>query len=527
MALNTDINIIQVGEDILTLDLGQDYIELGAVAVHTPSGEMLEVSVIGSIDTGTYGDQYITYRAEYKGDYNEKIRQVVIRDTVPPVIVLKEGYGENIYWPYGTSITEEDVVSFVDATDNVDGDMSGNLAISYFDPETGIEVELSFLDIDRINHRIKVRYEVVDGSGNAAVPLECFVNIKPSIAPTITLSGSTNLELDVYEVYIEPGYTATDALGEDISHRIIATVNGESLNLVQDTITNAPGIKIINYEVTDQWGNTTSATRTLYIASEKNPVIVLLVDTVEIERGYSVDDSYFYKLISVVDYVDGHKLVHDVVVDSSALNTSEHGGYDITFNVTNSIGLSSKEEIMRVDVVNKTEAIHTLYPDLVTRDIDFDEVYTKDMLLAGVIFRDYKNNVISKENIEVDMQDIDLKGPGTYILYYRAEDFTGLKTRWIEATVVKRDTTKPTIINANPTETVEVNSVYTTAMALTGVTGLTHDGVDISSNLVVDMTALDTATVGTYDIVYSLENPFNGVNADVVTRAVTVVDPNG
>lgn len=527
MVKNEDINIVLVGEDTIYVTHGSTYYELGAVAAHIPSNTMLEVTVIGDANPNQIGTQEVIYRAEFEEGYNEKKRTIVVYERIPPRIMFKPGYDSENPWPYATSISETDVRSFISAVDAKGQDITADVSMNYYDPVNHNEVTLDFLDVDTINDQIRVLYRVLDDAGNSATPLECIIKIAPTSKPIITLEGKTNMEMDVYDTYIEPGYSAVDALGRDISHLVIPTVDGQNLSLVQDKLTDKPGIKVIKYEATDEWDGTSFVERTLYVSSEKNPTIVLAVDNVEVDRGYYIDKNYFAQLVSVVDYVDGHKLVNQVEIDMSTLDTSEHGVYDVKFNVTNSIGLDAPEKVMKVYVINQTEAKHLLYPEQTDREIDYDEDYTKERLLKGVVFRDYKNTVISNDDIEVDMQDINLKGPGTYNLYYRALDFTGLKTRWIEAVIVKKNTAKPVIINDVPTEIIGVNTPYTTAIALTGVHGLTYQGVDISSYLSADLDNLDVSTVGTYSVTYSLENPINLVSADTVQRTIEVTDPSG
>lgn len=527
MNLSNDINIVLIGKDNISIGYGEPYQEYGAVAKHDPSDTMLNVKIIDTVDPNLLGVQEVTYRAEFGSDYNEIKRSVLVKAIVPPRIIFKDGFGPESPWLHQTPITEDDVRGFVIATNGSGDDITPNIKMLYYDPSTNTEVTLGFLDTDTINSRIRVVYQVADSDGNYAIPLECTIKVAPVEETILALSGTSEINLEVYEAFLEPGYSAIDALGADITHQVLVTVDGQNISLVQDTLTDQPGIKIVKYNVTDQWGRHYEEERILNIASDKHPKLILFSDNIEIDRNYYVNESFFRPLVSVLDYVDGHKLSNEIEIDIKGLDVFQHGEYEVKFNVTNSIGLSAPEEIMKVLVINKTEAIHRLELGATDRTIDYDETYTKDRLLSGVTFRDYKDNLIPSEDIEVDMRDINLKGPGEYQLYYRAMDYTGLNTRWIEATVLKTNTAQPVIINATPTEVIGVNAIYTKSDALNGVNGLTYDGIDISDHLAADIDSLDTSTVGIYDVTYTLINPVNNVHADSETRSVEVTDPAG
>lgn len=81
---------------------------------------------------------------------------------------------------------------------------------------------------------------------------------KITTPPTITLKGSTIIEINQGTRYSDPGYSAVDVLGNDITSRV--NVSG-SVNI------NNPGTYTINYSVTDAYGNSNSKTRTVRVKS--------------------------------------------------------------------------------------------------------------------------------------------------------------------------------------------------------------------------------------------------------------------
>lgn len=81
---------------------------------------------------------------------------------------------------------------------------------------------------------------------------------KPTTSPTITLYGSETITLYVGNSYNEPGYSAKDSLGANITSKVQVTsyVN-----------TKVAGTYYVNYSVTDSYGNSASKTRIVVVKS--------------------------------------------------------------------------------------------------------------------------------------------------------------------------------------------------------------------------------------------------------------------
>lgn len=79
--------------------------------------------------------------------------------------------------------------------------------------------------------------------------------------PTLTLkskNGTVSVSISVGQNYVEPGYTATDCNGSNIT---------SSVSVSSNVNTNAVGTYQINYTVTDFNGRTTKRTRTVFVKS--------------------------------------------------------------------------------------------------------------------------------------------------------------------------------------------------------------------------------------------------------------------
>ncbi len=91
-------------------------------------------------------------------------------------------------------------------------------------------------------------------------------------APTLTLIGNAEVTTDAYTPFTDPGCTAQDAQGNDLTGSI--TTDGT-------VSTNTPGDYTIHYQVTDAAGNTASAERVVHVKAAEVPtdkVIYLTFD---------------------------------------------------------------------------------------------------------------------------------------------------------------------------------------------------------------------------------------------------------
>ena len=83
--------------------------------------------------------------------------------------------------------------------------------------------------------------------------------------PVITLLGNNPFNLNKGTNYIEPGVSAVDALGNILQ---VSTNN----NINKDVL----GTYYVNYNVTDSYGNSTAAQRTVNVVDIAGPVIILI-----------------------------------------------------------------------------------------------------------------------------------------------------------------------------------------------------------------------------------------------------------
>jgi hypothetical protein len=159
------------------------------------------------------------------------------------------------------------------------------------------------------------------GSGSVA---------EDTLAPSITLLGSSAVTLTVGDTYQESGTTVVDNVDNGLS----ATVTGNV-----DTTT--AGTYVLTYTATDKSGNSSSTSRTVVVESAPDteaPVITLIGDAV---ITLTVGDNYNEQGATVVDDVDTNL----TATASGTVDTSVVGTYTITYSAAD--GASNQATLNR------------------------------------------------------------------------------------------------------------------------------------------------------------------------------------
>ena len=194
--------------------------------------------------------------------------KAVVKDTIAPTITLvKEA---ELVINVGSKFEDPGVI----ATDNVDGDITSKVKKSgQVDTSKAGVYEIVYSVTDKAGNKSEVKRVV------KVVPVPTTVTTtktttkittknnttasktttrKPTTPPTITLYGSKTLTINVGSSYSDPGYSAVDSLGNNITSRV---------NVSGNVNTNNPGTYYITYSVTDSYGNKASTSRTIVVKS--------------------------------------------------------------------------------------------------------------------------------------------------------------------------------------------------------------------------------------------------------------------
>lgn len=231
-----NININLNGSPKETIEYGDTYTEQGATAsFNTPASKNvpLNVTIKGSVDSSKLGTYHIHYKAK-KGIFSvQKSREVKIVDTKAPIIELNKIDG---YYPKTGETYQEEGFT---ATDNYDGDITSK--------------------IKRTEDKNVITYTVSDSSGNKT-SVQRTIEYNDGIAPTITLNGDSDITIKAGTRFEDPGCTAKDSHGNNIS---------DSVSVSDNISTYRAGTYTITYSVTDKFGNKASIDRTVTVEAVK------------------------------------------------------------------------------------------------------------------------------------------------------------------------------------------------------------------------------------------------------------------
>lgn len=224
------------------LALGGEYTEPGCRAVSAGrlfgEGRELAVTASGEVDGETLGDYARSYTARWLFQDYRAVRTVHVVDRTPPEIVLHSRLGYAPSWLEGY---EEEGFT---AIDNVDGDLTGR--------------------VERLEHGENVDYIVTDDAGNTAAVSR---RIPYSVGrPTIAPAGGEALEIPAAFTFSDPGFTAADSKGHDLSAYVTAAGSVDPTR---------PGQYERVYSITNAMGDTVSVTRRIKVVPAALPEAVI------------------------------------------------------------------------------------------------------------------------------------------------------------------------------------------------------------------------------------------------------------
>lgn len=187
--------ITLINESLLVINVGSKFEDPGVTAIDNVDGDITsKVKVSGKVDTSKIGEYTIVYSVSDKAKNKSEVKRVV------KVI------------PVSTTITTTKTQTTTRTT-----------------PKTTIKI---------------TTYKTITQ--------------KPTTPPTITLRGNKTITINVGSSYSDPGYSAVDSLGNNITSRV---------NVSGNVNTNNPGTYYITYSVTDSYRNKASVSRTIIVKS--------------------------------------------------------------------------------------------------------------------------------------------------------------------------------------------------------------------------------------------------------------------
>lgn len=179
-ANKTNINFSLIGNENVTIEAGNDYVEEGFIATANEKDVKNKVSISSNIDKNKLGNYEIEYnlRIRYLGINETLFRKIKVVDTTKPQLTIESekertlDVGEKFSYPNYTAI------------DNYDGDITKNVKVE------------SNLDLNK-NGTYEINYLVSDSSGNETTDT-IVIHVKKKKNPYVVVSIS-NQTLSYYE----------------------------------------------------------------------------------------------------------------------------------------------------------------------------------------------------------------------------------------------------------------------------------------------------------------------------------------
>ncbi|MGI5976602.1 MAG: polysaccharide deacetylase family protein [Candidatus Limivicinus sp.] len=238
----SDVRFYLKGGAEIDTEYGEPYVEPGARATAvsgiTHIKSPLFVKSEGVVDTGKIGSYHVRYYANHGLKDYEAERTVNVVDTTPPEIKLlsREGYSPSWYEGY-----EEEGYT---AEDSRDGDLTDKVEVS--------------------RGRDSVIYTVTDSAGNTGMAER---RVDYGVAPPeISLNGDADITINARPYFEDPGVTAVDSEGSDLSGYVQVESSLDSTR---------PGEYKILYFITNALGETVSAERRVTVAGQDCPETVI------------------------------------------------------------------------------------------------------------------------------------------------------------------------------------------------------------------------------------------------------------
>ena len=484
--------LTRLGSSPVAVTQGDPYVDAGATATDSFAGNLTaSIVTVNPVNTAVLGNYTITYDVSDSSGNNatqvtRTVTVVAAPDVTPPVITLLGNNPETV--EAKTTYTD----AGVDASDNVDGNVTGNV-----------------ITVNNVNTNVtgnyQVTYNVNDSSGNNATQVVRNVTVVDTTAPVITRNGISPLAVIQNDAYVDSGANATDNYDGDLTASIV-TVNPVNTAVL--------GNYTVTYDVTDANGNpATQVTRTVNVVAAADvtpPVITLLgADPVYIELG--LGSGYTDPGADATDNVDGN-ITANIIVDTSQIASSTLGTYYAYYDVNDSSGNPAAQVNRTIIVQDTTAPVITL-----TGGNETVEVNSFSYLDLGATANDDVDGNITA-SIVTD-NNLNESTVGNYTFTYDVSDLSGNNATQVTRTVSVVDTTPPVItLNGSDPVTIEVGTTYNDD----GATA--NDNYD--GNLTVFISTVNNVnanTVGTYNVTYDLIDT-SGNAATQVVRVVNVVD---
>lgn len=219
------------------------------------------------------------------------------------------------------------------------------------------------------------------------------VRIKDTTAPTITLNGDENFELEFGKEYQEPGFLAEDGYDGNLTDKVkVQKVDTENGNYD------------IHYVVEDSSKNKVEKIRHIKITDSTPPVIKLNGNSY---LAISIGAKYEEQGATAKDNKDGD-LSSKIIIEGNNIDTSKEGKYKVKYKVTDSNGNEAFAE--RTIAVGNSQATGVIYltfddgPSTTTTPKILDILKEKGVKATFFVIN-YKEGTTSEELLKREVQE--------------------------------------------------------------------------------------------------------------------------
>lgn len=319
--------------------------------------------------------------------------------------------------------------------------------------------------------------------------------VEDLIAPVIILIGEDTVYLEVNSTFSDNGATCSD----NVDNTCVVLTDDSNLNM------EVTGTYTINYDTADSSNNSAqTVTRTIVVQDTTAPSISLNGET-----EYSLEvGSVFDDLGAICS--DNYDLECTVSIDSSILDTSSLGSYDITYSAIDSSENSAQIVVRTIIVQDTTAPLLTL----VGEEISYLNIGS-EYIEQGVTCSDnYDTSCI----VITDSSLLDINIVGSYIITYQATDESENISEIISRNVIVKDIIAPEI------SLVGTDILYIdTSSSYIDLGATCTDNYDTSCNVIVNSSSVIPNTPGTYTVTYSSIDLSDNV-AIPLTRTIIIQD---
>lgn len=220
------------------------------------------------------------------------------------------------------------------------------------------------------HHRYGVRFR--NAAGRWSAPLYRGLNSfllfgdPDLVAPTITLSGSEEMDLPYGDPYVEPGYSASDNIDGDLTAEVVVTGTVNPL---------LPVAQSIRYEVADSAGNRSEVIRTVNVIDSEFPVIS---GTSLLTYTTPPEDTNIFAGLTGSDMGFGD-LTYLIRLASGAVDWFNPGSYLLVFELEDAAG--NRAEFQRIYELGPAAVFYPDYASWITQKAEVAGGVSGDALL--------------------------------------------------------------------------------------------------------------------------------------------------